>query len=63
MAQGFAGIASGQKGMTYVLESFVNHVGKPIERQYGLEGQGLLGGCSREAIESLTGGAPALRRA
>ncbi len=36
MKQGFAGIASGQRGMTYVLESFVNHIGKPIEQQYGL---------------------------
>ena len=36
LEQGFAGIASGQKGMTFVLESFVNRVGKPIERQCGL---------------------------
>ena len=40
IAQGFAGIASGQKGMTYVLESFVNRVGKPIERQFGLRAKG-----------------------
>ena len=40
LAQGFAGIASGQKGMTYVLESFVNRVGKPIESQFGLRAKG-----------------------
>lgn len=40
LAQGFAGIASGQKGMTYVLESFVNRVGKPIERQFSLKTKG-----------------------
>ena len=40
LEQGFAGIASGQKGMTYVLESFVNRVGKPIERQFGLQAKG-----------------------
>ena len=39
-AQGFPGIASGQKGMTYVLESFVNRVGKPIESQFGLRAKG-----------------------
>jgi hypothetical protein len=33
---GFAGLASGQKGMTYVLESFVNSVGQQIEHEYGL---------------------------
>ena len=43
LAQGFAGIASGQKGMTYVLESFVNRVGKPIERQFGLRVKGCWG--------------------
>ena len=40
LAQGFAGIASGQKGMTYVLESFVNRIGKPIERQFSLRTKG-----------------------
>jgi hypothetical protein len=34
--QGFSGIASGQKGMTYVLESFINHVGEGIETQFAL---------------------------
>ena len=40
LAQGFPGIASGQKGMTYVLESFVKRVGKPIDHQYGLGANG-----------------------
>ncbi len=43
LARGFAGIASGQKGMTYVLESFVNRVGEPIEREYGLHAKGCWG--------------------
>ena len=41
--QGFAGIASGQKGMTYVLESFVHRVGEPIEHQFGLRAKGCWG--------------------
>ena len=52
LKQGFAGIASGQKGMTYVLESFVNRVGEPIERQFGLGAKGcweLLKGSDRSA--------------
>jgi hypothetical protein len=36
-AKGFAGIASGQRGMTYVLESFVNRVGEKIENLFGLQ--------------------------
>lgn len=40
LTQGFAGIASGQKGMTYVLESFVNRVGESIEFEYGLRPKG-----------------------
>ncbi len=38
--QGFEGIASGQKGMTFVLESFVKRIGKPIEQQFGLRPKG-----------------------
>ncbi|WP_344060466.1 hypothetical protein [Terrabacter lapilli] len=30
-------IASGQKGMTYVLENFIKHVGAEVERRHGLE--------------------------
>jgi hypothetical protein len=33
---GFAGLASGQKGMTYVLETFVNRVSQPIENEFRL---------------------------
>ena len=40
LSNGFAGIASGQRGMTYVLESFVNRVGKPIEEEFGLKTKG-----------------------
>lgn len=36
LRDGFHGVASGQKGMTYVLESFVNRIGEPIENRYGL---------------------------
>jgi hypothetical protein len=39
-AQGFAGISSGQKGMTYVLEHFINRVGKSIEDEFALKGKG-----------------------
>ena len=63
LAQGFAGIASGQKGMTYVLESFVNRVGEPIERQYGLSAKGcwgLLKGNDQIADRRLAGFAPCM---
>lgn len=63
LAQGFAGIASGQKGMTYVLESFVNRVGEPIERQYGLRAKGcwgLLKGSDQIADRRLAGFAPCM---
>lgn len=36
LKEGFRGVASGQKGMTYVLESFVNRIAEPIEKRYGL---------------------------
>lgn len=63
LAQGFAGIASGQKGMTYVLESFVNRVGEPIEREYGLRPKscwGLLKGSDQIADRRLAGFAPCM---
>ena len=62
-AKGFAGIASGQKGMTYVLESFVNRVGRPIERQFGLRAKGcwgLLKGNDQIADSRLAGFAPCM---
>ena len=62
-AKGFAGIASGQKGMTYVLESFVNRVGKPIEHEYGLKAKGcwgLLKGSDKIADSRLAGFAPCM---
>ena len=63
LAKGFAGIASGQKGMTYVLESFVNRVGKTIEDQYGLSAKGcwrLLKGSDQIADSRLAGFAPCM---
>ncbi|MCY3688684.1 MAG: hypothetical protein OXG90_06840 [Gammaproteobacteria bacterium] len=63
LTQGFAGIASGQKGMTYVLESFVNSVGTPIEREYGLRTKGcwgLLKGNDQIADNRLAGFAPCM---
>lgn len=63
LAQGFAGIASGQKGMTYVLESFINGVGKPIEREYGLRAKGcweLLKGSDHVADRRIAGFAPCM---
>lgn len=39
LAKGFEGIASGQRGMTFVLESFAKRVGEPIELEYGLPGK------------------------
>jgi len=40
LRNGFAGIASGQKGMTFVLESFVKQVGRAIENDFGLAPNG-----------------------
>lgn len=63
LAQGFAGIASGQKGMTYVLESFVIRVGEPIEREFGLRAKGcwgLLKGSDQIADRQLAGFAPCM---
>lgn len=63
LAKGFAGIASGQKGMTYVLESFVKEIGKPIEREYGLKAKGcweLLKGSDQIADRRLAGFAPCM---
>lgn len=58
LAEGFAGIASGQKGMTFVLESFVNRVGEPIEKEYQLNFKGswwLLKGSNRIADKKIAG--------
>lgn len=63
LAKGFAGIASGQKGMTFVLESFVNRVGEPIEREFGLRAKGcwlLLKGGDQIADSRLAGFAPCM---
>ncbi|MEK0363875.1 hypothetical protein [Pseudomonas sp. CBC3] len=63
LAEGFAGIASGQKGMTFVLESFVNRVGEPIEREFGLRAKGcwlLLKGGNQIPDSRLAGFAPCM---
>ncbi|MDO8990754.1 MAG: hypothetical protein Q7U91_14110 [Sideroxyarcus sp.] len=63
LAQGFAGIASGQKGMTYILESFINRVGEQIVREYGLRSKGcweLLKGSDQVADRRLAGFAPCM---
>lgn len=63
LAKGFAGIASGQRGMTYVLESFVNRVGEPIEDTFGLQRKGcwfLLKGGDQLADSRIAGFAPCM---
>ena len=63
LTQGFAGIASGQKGMTYVLESFVKQLGKPIEHEFGLKPKGcwgLLKGNDQIADSGTSGFAPCM---
>lgn len=62
-SKGFAGIASGQRGMTFVLESFVNRVGKPIEHEFGLKDKGcwiLLKGDDQSADKRIAGFAPCM---
>lgn len=63
LAKGFAGIASGQRGMTFVLESFVNRVGQPIEHEFGLLDKGcwvLLKGADQFADKRIAGFAPCM---
>ncbi|MEN8513400.1 hypothetical protein [Burkholderia sp. RS02] len=63
LAKGFAGIASGQRGMTYVLESFVNRIGEPIEHGFGLQPKGcwvLLKGGDQFADKRIAGFAPCM---
>lgn len=63
LAKGFSGIASGQRGMTYVLESFANRVGEPIERDLNLRRKGvweLLKGSDSIADKRLAGFAPCM---
>ncbi|MGV8080893.1 MAG: hypothetical protein AB2L22_12660 [Syntrophales bacterium] len=63
LARGVAGIASGQKGMTYVIESFVNRIGKPIEDEFCLTPKGcwwLLKGSDQIADRKRAGFAPCM---
>ncbi|MDE0645505.1 MAG: hypothetical protein OXH84_04620 [Gammaproteobacteria bacterium] len=65
LKHGFAGLASGQKGMTYVLEKFVNNVGKPIEREFSLRTKGcweLLKGNKHVKDERTAGFAPCMAK-
>jgi hypothetical protein len=61
LREGFSGIASGQRGMTYVLESFVNRVGESIEREFALPPKAcwwLVKGSPRIADQRAAGFAP-----
>lgn len=63
LAKGFEGIASGQRGMTFVLESFAKRVGEPIELEYGLPGKAcwfLLKGSDRITDARRSGFAPCM---
>lgn len=63
VSKGFSGIASGQRGMTYVLESFVNRVGKPIISEFGLKQKGcwlLLKGDDKFPDHRVAGFAPCM---
>lgn len=63
LAKGFAGIASGQRGMTFVLESFVNRVGQPIEHEFGMLDKGcwiLLKGGDQFVDKRIAGFAPCM---
>lgn len=63
LAKGFSGIASGQKGMTFVLESFVKRVGEPIEQEFDLATKGcwlLLKGSDQIKDSRFAGFAPCM---
>lgn len=63
LANGFAGIASGQKGMTYVLESFVNGIGSVIENNFSLPKKScwhILKGSKQIADRKYSGFAPCM---
>lgn len=62
-AKGFAGIASGQRGMTFVLEAFVKRIGASIESEFGLKSKGcwlLLKGDDQFADQHTAGFAPCM---
>lgn len=59
--KGFHGIASGQKGMTFVLESFVNRIGISVESRFALPPKScwrLLKGADGAANRQMSGFAP-----
>jgi len=62
-AKGFAGIASGQRGMTFVLEAFVKRIGASVEREFGLKSKGcwlLLKGDDQFSNQHTAGFAPCM---
>lgn len=62
-AKGFAGIASGQRGMTFVLEAFVKRIGASVESEFGLKSKGcwlLLKGDDQFADQHTAGFAPCM---
>ncbi|MBX3657962.1 MAG: hypothetical protein KF740_05980 [Ramlibacter sp.] len=62
-AKGFAGIASGQRGMTFVLEAFVKRIGASVESEFGLKSKGcwlLLKGDDQFADQQTAGFAPCM---
>ncbi|RVT82451.1 hypothetical protein [Inhella crocodyli] len=63
VSKGFAGIASGQRGMTFVLESFVNRIGATVEMEFGLKSKGcwfLLKGEDHLVDQRIAGFAPCM---
>lgn len=62
-AKGFAGIASGQRGMTFILEAFAKRIGAPVESEFGLKSKGcwlLLKGDDQFADQHTAGFAPCM---
>lgn len=62
-AKGFAGIASGQRGMTFVLEAFVKRIGASVESDFKLKSKGcwlLLKGDDQVADQHTAGFAPCM---
>jgi intracellular sulfur oxidation DsrE/DsrF family protein len=61
--QDFEGIASGQKGMTFVLESFIQHASEQIEKDWGLPSKScwwLMKGDDKQTDPVLSGLAPCM---
>lgn len=62
-AKGFAGIASGLRGMTFILESFIKRIGQPIEQKFNLKDNGcwvLMKGDDQITNHKISGIAPCM---